>query len=175
MRLLRHSLLFVFLAAWLAGAIAADADRFFDPSLGDFAEELKAVRKAGKQGVLLMFEMEGCPYCKRMRREVLSRDDVQAYFHKHFATFSVDVLGSQPVTDFWGAPMTEKAFARSLKVSGTPTFIVIGPDGRELARLGGATKDAEEFMQFGRYVADGYYKTQSPQQFYPAAKSWKKP
>ena len=175
MRLLRHSLLFVFLAAWLAGAIAAEADAFFDPSLGDFSEELKAVRQAGKQGVLLMFEMEGCPYCKRMRRQVLSRDDVQAYFRKHFAIFSVDVLGSQPVTDFRGAPMTEKAFARSLKVGGTPTFIVFGPDGRELVRLSGATQDAEEFMQFGRYIVDGHYRAQSPRQFYPAAKSWKKP
>ena len=175
MRSLRNSLLFLFLAAWLAGALAADADKFFDPNLGDFPDELKAARQAGKQGVLLMFEMEGCPYCRRMREQVLSREDVQAYFHRHFATFSVDTLGNQPITDFWGGRTTENGYARSLKVGGTPTFIIFGIDGNELVRLTGAAKDAEEFMLFGRYVAEGRYKTQSPEQFYPAAKSWKRP
>lgn len=173
--MLRKNLLFLFLAAWLSAAWAADADKFFDQSLGDFPDELKAVRQAGKQGVLLMFEMDGCPYCRRMRQQVLSREDVQTYFHRHFAAFSVDTLGNQPLTDFRGGQTTEKDFARSLKISGTPTFIIFGTDGRELARLAGATKDAGEFMQFGRYVAEGHYETQSPQQFYPAAKSWKKP
>jgi thioredoxin-related protein len=175
MRFLRHSLSFLVLAAWLAGALAADADKFFDQSLGDFPDELRTVRQAGKQGVLLMFEMEGCPYCRRMREQILSREDVQAYFHRHFAIFTVDTLGSQPVTDFWGGQTTEKGFARALKIHGTPTFIVFGPDGQELVRLAGAAKDAEEFMQFGRYAAEGHYKTQSPEQFYPAAKSWKRP
>jgi thioredoxin-related protein len=175
MRSLRHSILFLFLAAWLAGACAADADKFFDPSLGDFPDELKAARRAGKQGVLLMFEMEGCPYCRRMREQVLSREDVQTYFHRHFAVFTVDTLGNQPLTDFWGAQTTEKAFARALNIRGTPTFIIFGPDGSERVRLNGAAKDAAEFMQFGRYVAEGHFKTQSPEQFYPAAKSWKRP
>jgi thioredoxin-related protein len=174
MRSLRNGLLLLFLAAWLAGAMAADADKFFDPNLGDFPEELKAARQAGKQGVLLMFEMENCPYCRRMRQQVLSRDDVQAYFRKHFAVFSVDTLGSQPITDFWGKQTTESGYARALRINGTPTFVVFGVDGSELVRLNGAA-GAEEFMQFGRYVAEGQYKKQSPQQFYPAARSWKKP
>jgi thioredoxin-related protein len=175
MQSLRHSVLFLLLAAWLAGACAADPDRFFDPSLGDFPDELKAVRRAGKQGVLLMFEMEACPYCKRMREQVLSREDVQAYFHRHFATFSVDTLGNQPLTDFWGGQTTEKVFAHALKIHGTPTLIIFGPDGSELVRLNGAARDAEEFMQFGRYVAEGRFKTQTPEQFYPTARSWKRP
>lgn len=175
MRSFRHSLLFLLLAAWLAGAVAADADKFFDPNLGDFPDELRAVRQSGKKGVLVMFEMEGCPYCRRMREQVLSREEVQAYFHRNFATFSVDTLGNQPVTDFWGGKTTESGFARALQVRGTPTFVIFGPDGQEVVRLAGATKDAGEFMQFGRYVAEGFYKTQTPQQFYAASKSWKTP
>lgn len=176
MRSLRAALLLVALAAWLAGAgaHAADAERFFDQSLGDFPAELKAAQKAGKSGVLLMFETDGCPYCRKMRQRVLNRDDVQAYFHKHFAVFSVDVLGDVAVTDFAGRETTEKAYARSLRIRGTPTFVVVGDGGRELVRLSGATKDADEFMQLGRYVVDGHYKTQSLDQFHAAAKSGKK-
>lgn len=175
MRLLRGTLLFVVLAAWLAGACAADADKFFDQSLGDFSAELKAARQAGKLGVLLMFEVEGCPYCRKMRQQVLSRDDVQSYFRKHFAIFSVDANGDVVITDFSGKEISEKAYARALRIRGTPSFVVVGTAGRELARLSGAARDAEEFMQFGRYVTDGHYKTQSIEQYAAAAKSGKKP
>lgn len=174
MRLWRGAILFAVLTAWVAGAWAVDPDKFFDQGLGDFPLELKAVQQAGKAGVLLMFEAEGCPYCKKMRQQVLSRDEVQAYFHQHFAIFSVDTFGAVPITDFAGRETTEKAFAQSLKIRGTPSFVIIGTDGRELARLSGATKDAEEFMHLGRYVAAGHYKTQSIEQYYATAHAGKK-
>jgi thioredoxin-related protein len=166
----RIVLLLLILVAWLAAAeaFAASADAFFDQSLGDFPAELKIAEKAGKQGVLLMFETEECPYCRKMRQQVLSREDVQSYFHRHFGIFSVDVVGSVQITDFSGHETTEKAYARTLKIRGTPTFVIVGVDGRELARLSGATKDAEEFLRFGRYVAEGHYKTESIEQYYAA-------
>lgn len=173
MRLLRSGILLVAMAVWLAGACAADADKFFDQGLGDFHDELKAAQAAGKAGVLLMFEAEGCPYCRKMRQQVLSREEVQAYFHQHFAAYSVDAFGDVPITDFSGKATTEKVFARNLKIRGTPSFVVFGEGGRELARLSGATKDAAEFMQFGRYVGDGHYKLQSLEQYLAAARTKK--
>lgn len=172
MRFLRRCLPLFVLLAWLAcGAEAAEADKFFDQNLGDLAVELKAAGQAGKQGVLLMFEAEGCPYCRKMKQRVLNRDDVQAYFHRHYAIFSIDVFGDVPLVDFAGRETTEKAYARTLRIRGTPSFVIVGLDGRELARLPGATRDAEEFMQFGRYVADDHYRTQTMEQYYAAIKS----
>lgn len=174
MRVLRAVLLFLLLAAAGAqAALAAEADKFFDQTLGDFAGELKAATAAGKTGVMLMFEAEACPYCRRMRQQVLSRDDVQAYFRKHFAAMSVDVLGDVPVTDFSGRETTEKAYARALKIRGTPTFIFFGAGGAEIARASGAM-DAAEFLRLGRYVAEGHYKTQSLDQFSAAHPERKK-
>ena len=151
MRSLRSGILSVVLAVWLtgAGAFAAEADRFFDLTFGDFQAELEAARSAGKLGVLLVFEAEDCPYCRKMRQQVLSRDDVQALFRKRFAIFAVDAFGGIPIKDFSGRETTERAYARELKVLGMPTFILFGSDGREFARLSGATKDAAEFMRFG--------------------------
>jgi thioredoxin-related protein len=157
-----------------AGIAQASADKFFDLSLGDFKAELATASQAGKQGILLMFETEDCPYCRRMREQVLSRGDVQAYFHRQFSIYSVDIRGDVSVTDFSGTETNEKTLARAMRVRGTPTFVFVGLDGKELARYTGATKDAKEFMQLGRYVAEGHYRNQSFEQFYPEARTERK-
>lgn len=155
----------VFCFAWMTFALAARADDFFDASLGDFAAELKTAQAQGKRGILLVLEAEGCPFCKRMREQIMSRAEVREYFHRHFNVFSLDVNGSITVTTPEGKEMTEKAFARSLKFRGTPTFVFIAADGREMARYAGATRDAETFLALGHYVAEGHWQRMSFEQF----------
>lgn len=152
MRSLRSGILAVALAVGMAGAgaFAAEAEGFFESTLGDFQFELEAARAAGKLGVLLAFETEDCHYCRKMRQQILSRDEVQAYFRKRYAIFAVDAFGGIQIKDFTGRDTTEKAYAAALKVRGMPTFILFGTDGREVARLSGLARDAEEFMRFGR-------------------------
>jgi thioredoxin-related protein len=173
----RKALRLVVLALILQLALAAsiaragEAASFFDHSLGDMRVELAGAVKDGKQGVLLMFEAEGCPFCRRMREQVLGQDEVQAYFRKHFAAFSIDTFGSIAVTDFAGRNFSEKDFARALGVRGTPTFLFVGADGREMARYVGATGDAREFLQLGRYVAEGHWRKMSFAEYFPASKT----
>jgi thioredoxin-related protein len=144
---------------------AAPADAFFDASLGDFAAELKTARQQGKAGVLLVFEAESCPFCHRMREQVLSQPAVQQFYRRHFNIFPVDFLGSVAITDFAGKEHTEKEFARNLRVRGTPTFLFVSLDGKELARFSGVTRDVDEFMALGRYVAEGHHAHMSFEQF----------
>lgn len=162
-----------FLILWFAVlmlAHAAPGDAFFDTSLGDYAAELKAAQQQGKQGILLVVEAEGCPFCKRMREQVLSRPEVQQYFHQHFNAFSVDMNGSVTVTGPDGKEQTEKTLVRALKVRGTPSFLFFAPDGREMARFIGATRDIETFMALGRFVAEGYWQKTGFDQFYPKSR-----
>lgn len=160
--MLRHLLVLLGLAV-LATAVArgAEADRFFDQGLGDFQAELAAAKESGKRGLLLMFETEGCPYCRKMRETILNQPQVQTYFRRHFSIFSVDMLGDVEIQDVAGRSMSEKAYARELGVRATPTFIFIGTEGRVLASHAGASRDAREFMQLGHYVAEGFHKTLS--------------
>jgi thioredoxin-related protein len=151
----------LFCLPFLPAAWAAGADGFFDQTLGDFQAELAAARDAGKQGVLLMFEAEGCPYCRKMRTTVLNRHDVQSYYRRQFMVFSVDILGAVPVSDFQGRESTEKRFAEALRVRVTPTFLFVAPDGSEMLRYSGATRDADEFLRIGKFVAEGLYRRQS--------------
>lgn len=155
----------VFCFSWIAFALAALADDFFATTLGDFAVELKTAQQQGKRGILLVLEAEGCPFCKRMREQIMSQVEVREYFHRHFNVFSLDVNGSITVTTPEGKEMTEKAFARSLKFKGTPTFVFFATDGREMTRFVGATPDAETFLALGRYAADGHWQRMSFGQF----------
>jgi len=160
--------LFRFLFIWLVTltlAHAAPGDAFFDPTLGDYVAELKAAQQQGKQGILLVVEAEGCPFCKRMREQVLSRPEVQQYFHRHFNVFSLDMNGSVTVSGPDGKEQTEKTLVRTLKVRGTPSFLFFAPDGREMARYSGATRDVETFMALGRFVVEGHWQMMTFDQF----------
>lgn len=135
---------------------------FFETTLGDFREELAAAREAGKQGIMLFFEMDECPFCHRMKETVLNRSDVQDYYRKHFRIFAVDIEGDVPIVDFDGNETTEKDFAfRQHRVRATPVIMFFDLDGRPVARYTGATRDAEEFLLLGEYVVSGAWREQS--------------
>lgn len=152
----------VILLLWFAGSTAMaesrDAQAFFDQNLGDLKAELATARKEGKTGILLMYEMEGCPFCQRMKDTVLNQSEVQAYFHKQFLIFSIDVNGDNALVDFSGKETTEKKFAAEQRARATPVFAFYDLDGKPMTRLTGATKDAGEFMLLGRYVVEGAWK-----------------
>jgi thioredoxin-related protein len=161
----RLAALMLAMVASLAGATETrDPAGFFNESFGDFQEELATAREAGKQGILIMFEMDECPFCHRMKRTVLNRADVQDYFKRHFLIFSVDTEGDLEITDFQGNPTTQKEFAlKQFRVRATPVFQFVDLDGNPVprGRYTGATRDAEEFMWFGEYVSGGHHDTTS--------------
>jgi thioredoxin-related protein len=152
------------LCVLLAGTANAEVPRdpgqyFFDQSLGDFQEELANARDQGKQGVLLFFEMDECPFCHRMKETILNQPEVQDYFKANFLIFTVDIEGDIPITDFQGKATTQKEFAfREHRVRATPVFLFFDLDGKQVARYTGATADQQEFMWLGQYVVDGIYK-----------------
>lgn len=138
-------------------------DGFFDESFNDFTEDLETAKDEDKKAILLMFEMDECPFCHRMKTTVLNRSDVQEYFKEHFRVLSVDIEGDLEMTDFDGKTVKQKDFAlEQFRVRATPVFQFIGLDGKPVknARLTGATRDAAEFLLLGRYVAEG--KTDKP-------------
>ena len=131
---------------------------FFQQSLGDLQEELAIAREEGKDGVLLFFEQEECPFCRRMKLDVLNRQQVQDYYRQHFRIILVDIEGDVPLSDFQGKEMTEKDFAFQVnRVRATPVFIFYDLDGNKKTRYTGATSSIEEFLWLGEYVVSGGY------------------
>lgn len=150
----------------LAGTAAVQAaevrdphTHFFMPKMGDFKEELDTARRDGKQGVLIMFEIENCPFCERMKATVLNQARVQDWYRQHFLIYTLDVRGDIPLTDFRGRDTTEKAFALEQRVRATPTFIFFDLEGNAVTRFIGPTQTADEFLLLGRYVVERAYRS----------------
>ncbi|MET0089393.1 MAG: thioredoxin family protein [Candidatus Thiodiazotropha sp.] len=156
----RFKLLLILLCLTLGSANAATRDPgsyFFDQFLGNFKDELQMARDEGKQGILIMFEMDECPFCHRMKTRVLNQVEVQDYFKEHFLIYAVDVEGDVEITDFQGQAMKEKDFAfKQFKVRATPVFGFFDLDGKLITKFTGATNDAREFLWLGEFVVDEY-------------------
>ncbi|MCW9013320.1 MAG: thioredoxin family protein [Gammaproteobacteria bacterium] len=153
--------LFVSTLCFSGFATAAELD-FFDQSLGDFSEELETARDEGKQGILIFFEMDECPFCHRMKTTILNQPSVAAYFKKHFMIFSLDIEGDVEIVDFQGRTTTQKDFAeKQHRVRATPVIAFFDLQGKRVVRYTGATSSAEEFIWLGEFVVSGEYKNTS--------------
>lgn len=152
-------ILLLTLATALSAATRDPGQYFFDSTFGDFAEELENARSEGKKGILLMFEMDECPFCHRMKTTVLNQPEVQDYFKANFMIFPVDIEGDVEIHDFAGNAMPQKDFALKVhRVRATPVFAFFDLDGNMVARYTGATGDAAEFLWLGEYVVQERYK-----------------
>lgn len=135
-----------------------DWAEFFDESLNDLQEEKAIAAEDGKKGLLIMFEMDECPFCKRMKNTILNQSKVQDYYRKHFRILMIDVEGDLELTDFEGNITTQKDFSlKQHRVRATPVFQFFDLKGNTIknGRLTGAAKNAEEFLLLGKYIIEG--------------------
>ncbi len=155
---MRQLIVMLCLLCFAGLARGAGAEAFFDQKMGDLKAELATARQEGKKGILLMYELDDCPFCHRMKQTVLNQTEVQEFYHKNFLIFTIDTKGDTALVDFKGKNTTEKAFSIENRVRATPVFAFYDLQGAPLTRYTGATKDAREFLLLGRYVVEGAYK-----------------
>lgn len=134
---------------------------FYQLMLGDLKRELQTARAEGRKGVLLVYEMDGCPFCARFHKTVLRESVVQDWYRRNFAIFRIDIRGANPVVGFDGKELTESEFARSQRVRATPTSVFYDLDGRETVRFAGPARDVREFLQLGEFVVGGLWRNTS--------------
>ncbi len=135
---------------------------FFNESFGDYSEELENAREQGKQGVMVFFEMDECPFCHRMKNTIMNQPEVQTYYRERFLLFSHDIEGDIDIVDFEGNETTQKEYAVNVhRVRATPVIAFFDLEGNRVARYIGATRTAREFKWLADYVVDGHYKNTS--------------
>ena len=149
----------IFLSAMSFSALAKDPQEyFFDSSFGDFSEELSNAKEQGKKGILVFFEMDVCPFCHWMKKNVLNKEKVQEYYKKNFLIFSLDIEGDVEMVNFQGKSMTQKDFAfKENRVRATPVLAFFDLNGKRVMRYTGRTSSVEEFMLLGQFVVEKAY------------------
>lgn len=164
MQLVRYLVVSLALTLTAVTALAADTIRdpgqfFFHQSFGDLREELSAAKQEGQSVLMLVFENDDCPWCRKVRATMLNRSSVQDYFRKHFRILSLDTEGDTPVVGFDGKEIAEKDFALKInRVRATPTFIFYDLEGKQLTKYIGSPRNIEELMWLSEFVLDGHYK-----------------
>jgi len=149
-------------ASTILTAQTVPVNDFFDESFGDLAEEISIAEEESKKALLIMFELDECPFCHWMKQRVLNQKKVQDYYKEHFRIITMDVEGDLEIVDLSGNETTQKDFSlKQFRVRATPVFQFIGLDGLPIrgARLTGKVKNADEFLLFGDYVLNGHSKT----------------
>ncbi|MDX1795540.1 MAG: thioredoxin family protein [Hydrogenovibrio sp.] len=157
--LLKRLVLIGGLLVALAPGYSQAAD-FFDETFGNLQEELDTAKEEGKQGIFLFFQMDDCPFCHRMETTILNQPDVIKYYKKHFLSFSIDIEGSNQLTDFDGTTGTSQEISeKKYRVRATPVLMFFDLTGKPIFRYTGPTRTKDEFMLMGKFIVEGKYKT----------------
>ena len=145
--------------AWAEGAKVRDPYKhFFNETWGDLPEELNKAQKSGKKGILIFFEMDECPFCHYMKKNVLNQPKVQDFYRKHFLNFVIDIEGDVEMVNLKGKTVKQKDFAKKMRVRATPVIAYYDLKGKLVYRHTGKTSGVDEFMWLGEYIANGVYK-----------------
>ncbi len=143
----------------VSAEIRSPENYFFHQTFGDLTEEVEIAKEEGQVSIMVMFELNDCPWCERMKHTVLNQSDIQDYYRKHFRILMMNVEGDNIITDFDGTEILEKDWAlKHNRIRATPVFLFLDLDGKRVTRFTGATKNAEEFMLLGKFVVEGHYK-----------------
>lgn len=147
----------VAVALLLIGLLATNAlaDGFWgEPGL-DLPSSLAQAEQGDKEGVFVFFEMEDCPFCAQMERDIFTDFEVQQLMQIHFELMKVDIESTEPMLSADGRQISQKAFAESQRVRATPVMIFYNPQGEELTRYVGPTRTVAGFLELVDFVSSG--------------------
>jgi hypothetical protein len=128
---------------------------WFNVSFLDLKEDFTEAKAAGLRFAVI-FEQQGCIYCKRMHMDVLSRRYINDYVRENFRITQLNLWGAREVVDFDGARMSEKALAERWGVIFTPTVVFFKDDLKGLDGQWGRALEATERLPLG-FGPDTFY------------------
>ena len=152
-----------------AQAVLGDDGLYHQPwfleSFLDLADDLRAAGAHGRR-LAILWELRGCPFCKRLHQVNFADAAVSRYIRKNFDILQLNIIGAREVTDFDGERLTEKRFAAKYGVYSNPTVQFFGetaetlagkpPAEREVLRMKGYVPP-EEFRRTFAFVAERAY------------------
>jgi thioredoxin-related protein len=136
----------VILAAPLHAAESRIAWRDWDTGF----KEAQRLRKP----VLVDVYTQWCGWCKRMDRDVYSREDVRAYLSKNFVAIKLDAEAPD-VAHYGDREYTWRTLAGHFRITGYPTTIFLRSNGDHVVSVPGYV-EADKFQMLVRYIGEGH-------------------
>jgi thioredoxin-related protein len=143
-------LLLIALAPWPAAAPAAESGR---AELG-WLNWNQGISEASitRRPILIDVYTDWCGWCKRMDRDVYSRDDVRGYLNQHFILVRLNAESADEAS-YGGRTLTSRALAQQL--TGYPTTIFLKSNGEHIANVPGYVP-ADRFKLMLRYIGEDH-------------------
>ncbi len=109
---------------------------WFKDSFLELNDELENANENNRQ-LILYFHQDGCPYCKKLLDDNFSRKDIIEKMRQNFDLLEINMWGDKTVTLLTGEELSEKEFARQMKIMFTPTLIILDKKGQLQLRMNG--------------------------------------
>ncbi len=99
---------------------------WFLESFLEFNDDLAEATAKGKRFAIL-WEQDGCPYCRETHMVNFAIPEIRAYIQANFEIVQLDIWGGRATKDFDGETLTEKQLAKRSRVRFTPTIQFFPP------------------------------------------------
>jgi thioredoxin-related protein len=133
-------LLFLFLlpgpASGAGGGGTLALPPWFTETFLDFREDVAQAARERKR-LMILFEQDGCPYCKELILTNFSQKTIADRARRNFLAVSLSIWGDREATWTDGKKFSEKGLAAFLKIQFTPTLVFFDERGGIVARLNG--------------------------------------
>ena len=107
-----------------------------------------------KRPILVDVYTDWCGWCKRMDKDVYSRDDVREYLSKNFITVKLNAESAEEAR-YKDRTLTSRALAQQLRVSGYPTTIFLRANLEHMGNVPGYIP-ADRFLRLLRYIGEDH-------------------
>ena len=146
-------------------AFGSYTQKWFLESFLELADDIAEARDNGKR-FAIMWELEGCPYCRETHLVNFAIPAVTDFIRENFEIVQLDVKGAREVVNFDGTPMKERKLAKHNQVRYTPTIQffpetleeLTGKSGKgmEVARIPGYLRPFH-FLTYFQFVREKGY------------------
>lgn len=109
---------------------------WFKESFLELSDDLTDAN-ANNHQIVLYFHQDGCPYCKKLLDVNFSRHDIVNKMRQNFDLIEINMWGDKTVTLITGEELTEKEFAKQMKIMFTPTLVFLNKKGQSQFRMNG--------------------------------------
>ncbi|MGM0679380.1 MAG: thioredoxin family protein, partial [Pseudomonadota bacterium] len=133
---------------------------WFKLSFLDLYDDIDEAAASGKDGLIVYFGQEYCPYCKAHMEINWGNPNIVKYTRDKFDVVGIDVKGSRNITTVDGRVYEEKAFSVKQKTNFTPSLLFYNNEKENVLKLQGY-HPPYKFRAALEYVSDQHYEKET--------------